>query len=261
MTSKSKKLKIGIVGIGIVGGAMSKVIKDAVLYDKYKKIGSIEKINSCDIIFVCVPTPYNKKIGCDISVVHDVFSKITGSKIIVIKSTVEPGTTENMQKKYSQHKVLFNPEFLVAKTAKQDACFPDRQIIGYTKKSKDVASLLLTILPCAPFHKIIPATEAEMVKYFGNTFLASKVVFANQIYDLCKKIGVDYDLVKDCAVADKRIGSSHLEIFYDGGRGYGGFCFPKDVGAFIKFAEKKKVDVSFLTTVQKINKTLIKKKS
>lgn len=258
VSSKLNKYKVGIAGVGTVGGAMAKAIPGAVLYDKYKKIGSIEEINLCDIILVCVPTPYSKKVGCDISAVEDVFSAIKGNKIIVIKSTVLPGTTEMMQKKYPQHKVLFSPEFLRAKYAKKDACSPDRQIVGYTKKSKDVAKSLFKILPKAPFNKIVTASEAEMVKYFGNTFLASKVIFANQIYDLCKKIGVDYDVVKSCAAEDKRIGSSHLEIFENGQRGFGGFCFPKDVGAFIKFSEKEKVDASFLKTVEKINKNLRK---
>jgi UDPglucose 6-dehydrogenase len=237
---------------------MAGALPGAVLYDKYKKIGSLEGINSCDVIFICVPTPYSKKTGCDISAVQEVFSNIMGKKIIVIKSTVLPGTTVNMQKKYPQHKVLFNPEFLRAESAKKDALFPDRQIIGYTEKSRGVAKSILKILPHAPFVKILPASEAEMVKYFGNTFLASKVIFANQIYDLCKKNGINYDLVKECAAADKRIGSSHLDVFHKGYRGYGEHCFPKDVGAFINWACKKKVDASFLKVVQKINKDLTK---
>jgi len=258
MSLSKKKSKIGIVGIGVVGGAMGKALKGAVLYDKYKKIGDIDKINSCDIIIVCVPTPYNKKMGCDISAVEDVFSIIKGNKIIVIKSTVLPGTTEKMQEKYPKHKILFSPEFLVAKTANKDACFPDRQIVGYTKRSANAAKSVLELLPKAPYERIIPANEAEMVKYFGNAFLASKVVFANQIYDLCEKLGINYNTVKECAGQDKRIGLSHLDIFHDGGRGYGGHCFPKDVGAFVKLAEKKGVDARFLKTVQKINKILNK---
>jgi len=258
--AKKTKYKIGIVGIGVVGGAMAGAIKGATLYDKYKKVGSVEEINSCDVILICVPTPYDQKVGCDISALEDVFSWMAGNKIVVIKSTVLPGTTEKMQKKYPQHKVLFNPEFLVAKTAKKDAILPDRQIVGYTSKSKGVAKIVLDLLPKAPFKKIIPVSEAEMVKYFGNTFLASKVIFANQIYDLCKKLGINYKLVKECAVKDKRIGDSHLDIFHDGSRGYGGHCFPKDVGAFIKLAEKEKVDASFLKTVQNINKKLTGKK-
>lgn len=258
--TKKTKQKIGIVGMGVVGSAMSGAIKGAVTYDKYKKIGSIGEINSCDVIFVCVPTPYSEKVGCDISEVEEVFSRIKGKKIIVIKSTVLPGTTESMQKKYPQHKVLFSPEFLRAKTAKADALSPDRQIIGYTSKSKGVARSILRVLPAAPFVRVVRASEAEMVKYFGNTFLASKVIFANQIYDLCKKLGINYNLVKECAGADSRIGTSHLDIFHDGHRGYGGHCFPKDVGAFIKLADKERVDASFLKTVQNINKKLTRNK-
>jgi UDPglucose 6-dehydrogenase len=163
-----EKQKIGIIGVGMVGGALAKVLSRPYLYDKYKEIGSLKEINQADIIFICVPTPFDAKKGFDLSYVQDAFKLIKGSKIVVIKSTVLPGTTEMFQKKYPRHKILFNPEFLTEETADQDMRYPDRQIIGYTKKSYNVAKDILQILPLAPFERIIPATEAETVKYFGN---------------------------------------------------------------------------------------------
>lgn len=257
----SKEIKIGIAGVGVVGSAVKNYFKTAgfeiFLYDKGKKLGSAEEINKADVVFVCVPTPYLKNKGFDISYVKEVCKNLSGKKIVVIKSTVVPGTTEKMQKEFSQHKFLFNPEFLRESASAHDMKHPDRQIVGYTKKSRSVAKKILDILPSAPYKKIMIATEAEMVKYFSNTWLATKVIFANQMYDLCEKIKINYDNVADAAGADSRIGKSHLKIFHGGYRGYSGKCFPKDIRALIEFAKKQKVDFKLHELVEKINNELM----
>lgn len=252
------KQKAGIIGVGMVGGALAKVLPQPALYDKYKEIGSVKEVNQADIIFICVPTPFDERKGFNLSYVQDALKLIKGSKIIVVKSTVLPGTTEMLQKKYSRHKILFNPEFLTEETADQDMRYPDRQIVGYTKKSYNVAKDVLQILPLAPFERIIPATEAEMVKYFGNCWFGVKVVYANQMYDICQRLGIDYNRVKECAAADKRIGPSHLEIFHKGYRGYSGKCLPKDTRALIELGDKLGVDLKLLKISEKVNKILIR---
>jgi len=254
-----KKKKIGIIGVGYVGGALASVIPKIILYDKYKKIGSPEIVNKTDIIFICVPTPWTKKIGFDLSAIKDVFSIIKGRKIIVIKSTVLPGTTDKMQKKYPQHKILFNPEFLRQATAEKDMRNPFEQIIGYTKKSKSVAKEILKILPKASAEFIVPAKEAEMAKYFSNVFLSTKVVFANQIYDLCQKLGINYDLVKEMAKVNPRFSFSHFDIWTNGYRGYSGACLPKDTRSLIQLGDKVGVDLKLLKLVEKTNNDLLKK--
>lgn len=260
--SSINNLKIGIMGIGMVGGSLRKYFeqkkKPLLLYDKYKNIGSLEEINQADIIFICVPTPYKEKKGFDLSFVEDACSNITGEKVIVIKSTILPGTTEKLQAKYPQHKFLFNPEFLTEFSPDQDFSYPDRQIVGYTKESFNVAEDILNLLPLAPSMKLITASEAEMVKYFGNTFLSTKIIFANQIYDLCQKLGVNYDRVMECAGADKRIGRSHLAVWHHGKRGYAGKCLPKDTKAFIQFANEQGIDLKLLKIVDEINSKLLK---
>lgn len=255
--------KIGIVGVGMVGGALRRYFEQhrrikPLLYDKGKNLGSPEEVNKADIIFICVPTPYDKERGFDLSYIEDALQNIKGEKIVVIKSTILPGTTEMLQKKYPQHKILHNPEFLTELTADQDMCYPDRQIIGYTKKSYNVAKEILQILPLAPFEKILPATEAEMVKYFGNTWFSTKVIFANQIYDLCQALGIDYDRVMEAASADKRIGRTHLIVWHKGYRGFGGRCLPKDLKALIRFANGKGVDLKLHKIVDAINEELMK---
>jgi len=209
-----------------------------------------------------VPTPFNKeKQSFDLAHVEKSCNNISGNKIIVIKSTVLPGTTQKLQEKYPQHKFLFNPEFLTELTADQDMNYPDRQIIGYTKQSYTISKDIMDLLPLAPFERIIPSTEAEMVKYFGNNWFAVKVSFANQIYDLCKKIGLDYDIIMESAAADKRIGRSHLKVIHKGYRGYGGKCLPKDIRALIEFANKQGIDLKLHKTTEEINNQLMKEQN
>lgn len=258
-------MKIGIMGVGMVGGSIQRYFEQKkevkpFLYDPGRNLGSVEEVNQADVIFVCVPTPYLRDgKGFDLSYVEDALSKIKDGKIVVIKSTVLPGTTEAFQTKRPNHKILFNPEFLTEVTADQDMSYPDRQIVGYTEKSYNVAGDILQVLPIAPLERIMPATEAEMVKYFGNTWFSTKVTFANQMYDLCQSLGIDYDRVMEAASADKRIGRSHLEVWHKGYRGYGGKCLPKDTKAFIQFADSKGVDLRLHKTVDAINEELMKK--
>lgn len=268
MGKRYMKSKIAIIGLGMVGGTLAKVLDNPVLYDPPKGIGSIDEVNECDIVFICVPTPGEGDISAveeSISilkpkVVRDIAPesyedlKIPQAKIVVIKSTILPGTTDYFQDKYPQHKFLFNPEFLTETTAKEDMARPDTQLIGYTDKSYNVATDILSILPKAPFERIIPVKEAEMTKFFRNTWYATKVIFANQIYDLCQEKGIDYDIVKDCVSADRMMtGTSHLDIFHKGYRGFSGKCLPKDLNALLRFAKDNSVEVPLLEVVKKIN--------
>jgi len=257
-----EKYKIGIIGVGMVGGALNRYFEKQgirpFLYDKSKNFGSVQEVNKADIIFICVPTPFDKEKGFDLSFIEDACKNISGEKIVVIKSTIFPGITEKLQKKYSQHKFLFNPEFLTEFTADQDMQYPDRQIIGYTKQSYNIAGDILQLLPLAPFEKIMLATEAEMLKYFGNTWFSTKVIFVNQMNDLCQKLGIDYDQVMEAAAADKRIGRTHLEVFHKGYRGYGGKCLPKDIRALIQFADQNGIDLKIHKIVEEINNELMK---
>lgn len=255
-------LSIGIMGsAGMVGGALKRYFEKKgdvpFCFDKYKNEGSLADVNRADIVFICVPTPYDEVGGgFDLSFVRSAISSLVGEKIIVIKSTVLPGTTDELQKEFPQHKFLFNPEFLTQSSADNDMAFPDRQIVGFTEKSYTAAGTLMRLLPLAPFERIVPASSAEMIKYFGNTWFSAKVVFANQMYDLCAKLGINYDIVRESVAADKRIGPSHLEVFHGGYRGYGGACLPKDTRALIQYGEKVGVQMDLLKKVDEINNKL-----
>ncbi len=256
------KYKVSIFGNGgMVGGSLKRYFEKKDNYEVYgydkKGLGSLEELNKADFIYVCLPTPYNPDTGCDISIIKNGIKEIRGNKVIIIKSTVIPGTTQLLQNEFPQHKFLFNPEFLTEETCDQDMAFPDRQILGYTKESYTIAKDVMQQLPLAPYERIVPARVAEMIKYFGNNWFSAKVVFANQMYDLCQRLGIDYEEVKSGAAADKRIGRTHLDIWHKGGRGAGGKCLRKDLRAMIHFAQKNNVSVDLLEKVDEINEYLL----
>lgn len=265
--------RIGVIGGGYVGGTVAKFFReggaDVKVYDKFIQQDTLEEVLAQDYIFVAVPTNYTPppsppyeggeiKGGIDLSAMDDAMANAAKSmaRAIVIKSTVVPGTTDKYQKQYPHLKIVFNPEFLTEATAYQDFKYPDRQIVGYTLESYNIAGEVMGILPLAPFSRIVPATAAEMAKYYGNTWFSVKVTFANQMYDLCEASGIDYDVVKDCVSADRRIGQSHLDVWHGGYRGYGGKCLPKDTRALISFAKTLGIDLKLLHTAEEINKDL-----
>ena len=253
------KYKIGIAGIGMVGEALSKIFKNPILYDKYKDIGSIKELNKADIIFICVPTLTIQNTQ-DISSLEEIINQINNNKIIVIKSTILPGTVQLMQEKYPKKRFLFNPEFLTEESADQDIKYPDRQIVGYTKQSYTIAGDILNLLPQAPVERIVKSEVAEFIKYYGNCWFAVKVAYNNQMYDLAQEIGFDnrnWEDIIDCISADKRIGRSHLEIWHKGFRGYGGKCLPKDTKALITFGKERGVSMSILRSINDYNDKLL----
>lgn len=248
------KIKVGIIGVGMVGTPLKRWFeeekdykrgKDLFLYDTDQKKKYLDDVNRADVIFISVPTLRSHDGSADISCVESAFSKLRGEKIVVIKSTVPPGTTEAFQQKYPRHKVLFNPEFLTERKAWEDFTKPDRQIVGFSKQSLDAAYVVLSVLPKAPFMSPwgistykpikITATEAEIIKYGGNVYLSRKINFANVLAILSEKIGADYENVRLGMAADYRIGDSHLDVSHGGYRGFGGYCFPKDLDAFIAY--------------------------
>lgn len=258
-----QRTKVGIIGLGYVGGSVrswfdkNKDTYELFLYDKFKNVGSVEEVNRADFIFIAVPTPYVKGKGYDDSAVRESVANVRNGKTIIIKSTVMPRSTEKFQKRYPKKTLMFNPEFLRAATAVQDFLKPERQIVGYANaKGKTMAAKVLALLPNAPYRKIMTSTEAEMVKYFGNSFLAARVIFANQIYDICKAAGISYENVKEGASHDPRVGPYHFDVFDSGYRGYGGPCLPKDVRALMQFGKSVGSETDMLAAMEKINKKL-----
>lgn len=264
-------INLGIIGYGFVGQAVANgfdktsASKDSIrYYDKYKDSLSLEEVVSkSEFIFICLPTPMKEnEEGIDLSIINDSISEITKftgntDKVIVIKSTVIPGTTANLEKKYPKSQFAFNPEFLTEANFLEDFLNADRTIIGARSDlvSRRVAVIYRQRFPKTTIYQTDPTT-AEAVKYFANAFLALKVTFANFFYDYCQKIGIKYEEVKKMAAQDARIVDAHLEVTTL--RGFGGKCFPKDLVAVMGEFRKAGVDVSLLETMWKYNKNIRK---
>ena len=267
---------IGIIGLGYVGTPIKDWFEahnecDLVAYDKFKNIGSVEEANKADIIFVAVPTPFHEGgeglpdngaavvRGYDDAAIRESLENIQDGKIVVIKSTVVPGSTEKYQKEYPKKAIICNPEFLRAKTAREDFLKPDKQIIGYASdEGKKAAETVMKLLPKASYERIVHATEAELIKYFTNAYLATRVIFANQIYDLAETLGANYNVIKECVSKDPRIGESHLNVIHEGVRGVRGACLPKDMKALIERADELSTPLDLLKKVDEINEKLRK---
>ncbi len=252
---------IGIVGYGIVGQAVEYGFKgeQIFIYDKYKDYLSLEEVcKKSEFIFICVPTPILEDgSGIDLSIVEENVDQIAKyidgtDKIIIIKSTSVPGTTARMAKKYPNVNFAFNPEFLTEANFLEDFVNSDRCVIGSFDDltSRRLVSLYKKHFPKMPIFQSDPTT-AEMVKYMANCYLATKVIFANEMFDLCEKLGIKYEEVKKLTVADHRIFDSHLDVTTM--RGFGGKCFPKDMMALIGLADKLGVDTELLDTAWKKN--------
>ncbi len=260
------KTKIGVIGLGIVGKTLFDWLKkqkyEVYGYDKFKNIGSLEEVDKADVIFLCLPTPYNPKSGYNLSALEENIKYFKKPKVFVIKSTVLPGTTEYFQKKYKKHKFLHNPEFLREKYPYEDFINPSLQLIGYVKKQdKNLAKKILNLLPKAPYTKIVEAKSSELVKMAINNFLALKVIFANQIYDLAEKMKINYEEVREILENEPRLGKTHFKVFHDGYRGFGGKCLPKEISSLITLFKKYKLKPELLETTEKINLKLLKKQN
>lgn len=245
-------LKIGIVGVGMVGGPLARYFEEIKKYERGKDLflcdtdpakNFLDDINQSDVIFISVPTPRGNDGSVNLQAVESAVQRVGEGKIVVIKSTVPPGTTEGFQQKFPAKKFLFNPEFLTEANAWENTIRPDRQFVGFTAQGRSVAGRVLALLPeasvIAPSPEFeLTATEAEVIKYAANVFLARKVTFANAIYDLAAYHGVDYGKIRVGLASDSRIGPSHLDALHQGYRGYGGYCFTKDTDALIDHCKK-----------------------
>lgn len=242
-------MQIGFIGQGWIGKHYADdfeargydVVRFA-LEEPY--IQNKEKIGACDIVFIAVPTPTTKE-GFDDSIVRRVLPLVGKGKIAVVKSTILPGTTESLQNENPDIFVLHSPEFLVESTAAYDAGHPNRNIVGIPVENdvyRAKAQAVLDVLPDAPYVRTMSSRDAEFVKYAGNCFLFTKVMYMNLLYDLIVAKGGDWKSVRDAFIHDPRIGASHTEPVHKTGRGAGGHCFIKDFEAFREMYDKEVKD-------------------
>ncbi len=241
-------MQVGIIGQGFVGKALKAGFEKYYTTNTYDINGNCscqflsKLIDKSNIIFVCLPTPMKKDGSCDTSIVENTVMELDNlalirqcsNRIVVIKSTISPGTTERLNKKCKHIQVVFNPEFLTEANYIEDFRNQNRIILGGPRPGiTKVKRFYSKIFPKTTIVKT-GSTIAEMVKYTTNTFLATKVSFANEIKMLSDKLDIDYDKVVEYATYDDRLGKSHWSVpGPDGKPGFGGSCFPKDLNAIL----------------------------
>ncbi len=262
-------MKIGIVGKGFVGSAVQFGFSpntgcDATVkvYDKdpNKSQDSLEDVmNHSDFIFLSVPTPSNQDGSISLEVVDSALNDINKinkrENIILLRSTMIPGSTRKFQEKYPKLNLVFNPEFLTERSANFDFINQSRFIVGGEARcTKKVADLYRW-----RFGDSIPVIEsnyetAELIKYMNNCFFATKVSFMNEMKLVSDKCGADWDLAVEGFIRDGRIGHSHLNVpGHDGKFGFGGSCFPKDIQAMIDFGNSLGLSMDTLTGAWETN--------
>ena len=247
--------RIAIIGMGYVGKAYANFVGDRyplIMYDNKDKCSYPKKnIDDCDLAVVCVPTPLTANGSCDTSIVEEAISKIE-TPLIIIKSAVIPGTTDRLKKESGKH-IVVSPEYIGESKYhnpiyKSMVDTPFHIVGGDPEDVRRVFEIIETIAGPYCVYYSCSALEAELIKYMENSFLATKVSFVNQFYDISAIYGADWYKVREGWLLDERIGRSFSSVFADN-RGFGGKCLSKDITAIIKATEAAGYDASILRAV------------
>lgn len=262
--------KIGIIGKGFVGGAVAAGFSASTGFeseirvfdiDPKKSINSLEDtVNQSEFLFVSVPTPASKDGSINLKPLQSCLNSINAAlsdnqPIILIRSTIVPGSSRYFQEMFPHLRLVFNPEFLTERNALFDFISQQRFILG--GKSEDINRVKDLLI--ARFGKTTNIIEtnfetAELIKYMCNTFFATKVSFMNEMFLISQKIGADWDLAREGFIRDGRVGISHTNVpGHDGRLGFGGHCFPKDIQAMIDFSKSLGINSHTLEGAWKTN--------
>jgi len=262
-------MKIGIVGNGFVGSSVAFGFSpqtgcdaEIKIYDKdeSKSTHSLVETLESDFIFVSVPTPSNSDGSINLDIIYDCFHEMSmlnkrKDNVILLRSTVVPGTTRALKNKFRNLNIVFNPEFLTERSAKFDFINQSRFILGGKQSDVEKVAKLYTdrFGTTTPVIKTNYET-AEMIKYMNNCYFATKVSFMNEMYQIADACGVDWGMAVDGFIRDGRIGHSHLAVPGPDGRfGFGGSCFPKDIQAMIHFMNTLDIHSNVLTGAWETN--------
>lgn len=251
-------MKIGIIGWGAVGSAVGEGFKmlghDVSKHDpKYHT--KIDDVIETELVFICVPTPSGDNGECDLSIVHSTIKDLKDKNyqgIIALKSTSVPGTTQSIIDKYNDKDICFVPEFLRERSALEDfvrnhdvlavGCHTDRAWHKVCEAHKWLPKNTIRMTP----------TEAEILKYYSNTFNALRVTFANVMYEICEKLDSDYEKILDTYLLRKTSSPDYLQCGPNL-RGYGGMCLPKDTKAMAELCKKLELPFKLFDTVDNDN--------
>lgn len=254
--------KIAVVGCGYVGNMMVNLFEshyEVYEYDLKFLNGRNDddlknKVNNCNFAFVCVPTPMNIDGSCNTKIVEDCIKWIE-SDIIIVKSTVSPGTVDFLSNKYEKN-IVFSPEYVGMSSywtpykfhedVKETPWFVFGGDKAHTSKCID-----LYMKVCGPTKKYVQtsARAAEIAKYMENSFYATKVAFCHEFAEICRASGEDYNEVRELWLLDPRINKMHTAVFHDSECAFSGRCLPKDLNAIIKASEQNGYEPNLLLEV------------
>ncbi len=267
-------MKVGIIGNGFVGHAIDNgmAVKGVETFvydvDPCRSRNTINQvIRQSDIIFVCVPTPYNSaKQEFDATIINSVLKCLSDNNTsahVIIKSTVIPGTCKRLQEEYSNLNIIFSPEFLTERTANEDFLNPTRIILGFNKSNLGIE--MLTSFFKKHFSNVpIIITDyitSEFTKYFCNCFYATKISIMNEFYQMASSLGVDWETATTGMLSSGWVNSMHMKVpGPDGDYGFGGKCFPKDIQSLIKLAKQNDINPVLLESAWKKNLEIRKNK-
>lgn len=254
---------IGIVGLGVVGGTIAAALGELGIptrgYDRYLGIGKLELLGDCWLVFLCVPTPGDEDGTYDLTEVWSALSDLAScarpETLVVIKSTVPPGTNDRLTEAFPELEFAVVPEFLVATRTLETFTRPDRVVIGARsgETAAPLIALMSRIAPGAPAVIVTPL-EAELIKLCSNAMLAAKVTMANELSDLCWSFGVSWSRVQALVGLDRRIGPDHLTVTAE--RGFGGACLPKDLDGLIAASQAVGYDPTVLRKIAEFNRQI-----
>ena len=267
------KQKIGIFGNGFVGSAVQFGFSPSTgcdcevrVYDKdpLKSVDTIEEtVNKSDFIFLSVPTPSNKDGSMNLDIVEQALQDISevnerDDNVVLLRSTVVPGTTRKLQSKYTKLNIVFNPEFLTERSAKYDFINQSRIIVGGGEGHAFEVGATADLFRWR-FGDSVSMIEtdwetAELIKYMSNCFFTTKISYMNEMYQLANKCEADWEVVLDGFFRDGRVGHSHMNVpGHDGKFGFGGSCFPKDIQAILHFGESLGLNLNTIKGAWKTN--------
>jgi len=251
--------KFNIIGHGFVGQSTDLFLrecgvnKENIRYvtrtqnlDFYTNQSLHEKDWEGEITFICLPTPTLQDGTQDLGAINAVMEKIKGG-LVVMRSTVLPGTCKRLAKEYKLHVVMM-PEFLTEATMYEDAIDPDIVVIG-TENKEDEFTMYEIFRGFRDKFIFLNTMEAETSKYAVNCLYSLKVIYVNQLYDFCQSQNINYDKVKKVLYNRKWIGKNHLEAVFRGVRGLTGKCLPKDLYAFATFSESKLLKAAYILNI------------
>lgn len=250
-------MKVGVVGVGVVGGACRRGFEllghDVRVHDP--RLGTtLGDVVDTDIAYICVPTPASDDGSCDLSLVRETIMALEHlgyQGVVALKSTSEPGTTEQLMSE-TQLRLCFVPEFLRERCALED--FVTRHtLLAVGTHDPEIFETVVQSHGFFPQHKVMMTpTEAEILKYYSNTYNALRVVFANTMYEICQRLGADYDLIKDTYLIRGTASPDYLDC-NEAVRGYGGMCLPKDVKAIDALIKKLHLPLELFEAVDHDN--------